>query len=76
MSVINYIGFQNWGDGLRQLLKKLDSIDAPKPLAEEGGCIAAETFLPGGVVVERADVLQSNCLPFTHVPPGSSSGFA
>ena len=41
MSDINFIGFQNWGDGLRQLLKKLASIDAPKPLAEEGGRVAA-----------------------------------
>jgi hypothetical protein len=68
MSDINFIGFQNWGDGLRQLLKKLASIDAPKPLAEEGGRVAAETFLPVGAVVQRTDVLQSNCLPFTRVP--------
>jgi hypothetical protein len=68
MSDINYIGFQNWGDGLQQLLKKLGSIDAPRPLTEEGGRVAAETFLPVGAVIEREDVLQSNCLPFSRVP--------
>jgi hypothetical protein len=68
ISDINYINFQNWSDGLRQLLKKLDTINAPKPLAQDGRRIAAETFLPTDAVIERPEILQSNCLPFIQVP--------
>ncbi len=40
-SPISYIAFnRSWADGLRQLLKKLDSISAPKALANAQWCEA------------------------------------
>jgi TIR domain-containing protein len=68
VSDINYIPFQDWGTGLQQLLKKLESCTAPRPLLDSGRQIAVETFLPLEAVLECPEVLQSNCLPFQHVP--------
>jgi hypothetical protein len=68
LSDITYIPFHNWGEGLGQLLKKLDSCNAPRPLVGEGRRIAAETFIPTDAVLEKGEILQSNCLPFERIP--------
>jgi hypothetical protein len=68
LSDITYIPFHNWCEGLSQLLKKLGSCNAPRPLVGEGRRIAAETFLPTGAVLKKNEILQSNCLPFERIP--------
>ena len=65
---ITYIPFQNWANGLSQLLKKLTALDAPRPIVNHGKEFANETFLPKQVLVEQDDVVQSNCLNFVHIP--------
>jgi len=68
-SDLNYIPFQNWQTGFQQLLKKLRSIDAPRPLTEEQGReLAVETFLPQNVLAERVEILYTNCLAFEQIP--------
>jgi hypothetical protein len=68
LSDITYIPFHNWGEGLGQLLKKLESCNAPRPLLGEGRRIAAETFIPTDAVLKKGEILQSNCLPFERIP--------
>lgn len=69
LSDINYIRFDDWAAGLKQLLKKLASIDAPKPLGESGRSIAAVTFLSScNVIQEVPETLYTNCLPVTNLP--------
>jgi hypothetical protein len=68
LSDITYIPFHNWGEGLGQLLKKLESCNAPRALLGEGRGIAAETFIPVGAVIKKTEILQSNCLPFEKIP--------
>jgi hypothetical protein len=68
LSDITYIPFHNWGEGLGQLLKKLESCNAPRPLMGEGRRIAAQTFIPTEAVLKKAEILQSNCLPFERIP--------
>jgi TIR domain-containing protein len=66
---ISYIAFnQSWADGLRRLVKKLDSIPAPKTLTD-GAAIAASTFSIGDELCEstteqvRANVIRVQTLP-------------
>ena len=68
LSDITYIPLHNWGEGLGQLLKKLESCNAPRPLLGEGRRIAAETFIPTDAVLKKGEILQSNCLPFERIP--------
>lgn len=66
---LTYIPFQNWAVGLEMLLKKLRSINAPRPLTvEEGRQLVAKTFLPQHLVVEREEPLYSNCFAFERIP--------
>jgi len=67
-SDITFIPFDTgWARGLTQLLTKLISIKAPRPLID-GAQIAAATFLPGDVVRKKPESLFTNCLPFTFIP--------
>ena len=66
---ISYIAFNHgWADGLRRLVKKLDSIAAPK-LLTDGAAIAASTFSIGDDLCEskseqvRANVIRVQTLP-------------
>jgi TIR domain len=66
---ISYIPFnRGWADGLRRLVKKLDSIAAPKRL-NNGAGIAASTFSIGDDLCEskieqaRANVIRVQTLP-------------
>jgi hypothetical protein len=65
---IAYIPFQNWANGLGQLLEKLKKIGAPRPVSVDGKKFAIDTFLPGKVLLQQEDILQSNCLKFIQVP--------
>ena len=65
---VAYIPFQNWASGLAQLLIKLDSVDAPRPLAGTGGQIAARAFLVPSAITEVEEELVSNVFAFTSVP--------
>jgi len=68
VSPLTFIPFSNWATGLQQLLAKLSSIDAPRPIAEEGKAFASETFLPPGVLASRPETLFSNCFRFRSIP--------
>lgn len=68
MSDINFIPFQSWSAGLAQLLKKLESINTPRPLGERGRDIAVETFLPKNVLRDDEETLYSNCLRVSVLP--------
>jgi hypothetical protein len=65
---INLIGFENWANGLKQLLKKLSDAGYPKPILKEGMYIAANSFLLSEAIVDAEKILKSNCLPFDTIP--------
>ena len=65
---LNFIPFQdNWAEGLKQLLKKLESTDCPQSLPN-GKRIAAETFLGNDVRSDKKETLFSNCLQIQQIP--------
>ncbi len=65
---IKFIPFQyNWAEGLKQLLKKLESINCPQSLPN-GKRIAAETFLGNDVQLAEKETLFSNCLRIEQIP--------
>ena len=65
---LKFIPFQyNWAEGLKQLLKKLKSIDCPRSLPN-GKRIAAEAFLSNDVRSEKKETLFSNCLRILQIP--------
>jgi len=67
-SSLQFIAFEdNWADGLRQLLKKLQSIGCPKSLPD-GRRVAAGTFLERDVLSDQTELLYSNCLQIETMP--------
>ena len=65
---LKFIPFQdNWAEGLRQLLKKLESINCPRALPN-GKRIAAETFLGNDVRLDEKETLFSNCFRIQQIP--------
>lgn len=66
---ISYIAFdRSWANGLRQLIKKLDSISAPKTLTN-GAAIAASTLSLGDDLCEsRTEKLRANVLRVQTIP--------
>jgi hypothetical protein len=68
ISDINYIPFVDWGAGLKQLLQKLDRVNAPKPLAAAGQQAARDALLPPDVLLEEPEPLYSNWFPFVAIP--------
>ncbi len=65
---LTFISFEhNWADGLRQLLKKLETIGCPK-LLPDGKKVAAEAFLEKDVLSDQTEALFSNCLRFENIP--------
>ena len=65
---LKFIPFQyNWADGLKQLLKKLESIDCPRSLPN-GRRVAAEVFLGNDVRSDEKETLFSNCLRVQQIP--------
>lgn len=66
---IAYIDFSKWGRGLLQLLETLERGKVPRPRQIDGKWVAAATCLPLNVTSEDlSDRLESNCLPFIHIP--------
>lgn len=59
--------YEGWAKGLKQLLEKLESIGAPRPV-NDGKQIAAETFLPKNVFNQTPEVLYANCLSLLRIP--------
>lgn len=64
---LTFIPFENWAEGFGKVLKKLESINAPK-LRNDGPQVAAETFLQQGIVNDQSEILYSNQLPFLRIP--------
>ena len=65
---LKFIPFQyNWAEGLKQLLKKLKSIDCPRSLPN-GRRVAAEAFLGNDVRSNEKETLFSNCLQVQQIP--------
>ncbi len=69
LSDLNYISFEDWGAGLKQLLAKLDKVNAPKPLESAGRVSAIEALLPPEVIVHEPEPLYSNWFQFLAIPP-------
>lgn len=69
MTDLSYLPFnRGWADGWRQLLKKLDSIHAPKAIAMESG-LAAQTFDAGaGLLTNTPEEIVTNALLIKSVP--------
>ena len=68
LSDLTYIPFdKSWDQGLKQLLKKLDQLRAPKPV-ENGGVIGASQFLHDDLLKSESECLFSNVVPFSIVP--------
>ncbi len=68
ISYKNYIPFQAWADGLAQLLKKLRSISAPRPIESGGRLFAVQAARPKRVVIPKSEELVTNLLPVTTLP--------
>ncbi|RYZ88677.1 MAG: toll/interleukin-1 receptor domain-containing protein, partial [Proteobacteria bacterium] len=69
ISDISYISFrESWAHGLRRVLKKLQSINAPQIHAQNIG-IAASTLETGGeLMLNEPETVSSNWLPFLNLP--------
>ena len=66
---LRFLLFQHgWASGLKQLLRKLKSINCPQMLCREGKRIAAETFLGTDLLSETKETLFSNCLRVLQIP--------
>lgn len=68
LSDLSYIGFERWGDGYRQLLEKLESIGAPRPLGDAGAAAATASYILGGVLRDVPETVYANCLVVTNLP--------
>src|SRR5207245_682242 len=65
---LTFIPFsRSWADGIAQLLKKLQSIGARRPL-RDGRRIAAQTFRAPEVVPAAPEPVYTNCLPVVGLP--------
>ncbi len=59
--------YKSWALGLRKLLKKLSSIDAPKPIRNGKETVAA-TFLDTGFTDDQPEEVSTNCLRILRIP--------
>ncbi len=59
--------FKSWSEGFKQLLKKLQSIDAPKPLYN-GKEIVAQVFLDNKIISKSKEKLYTNCFAVESIP--------
>ncbi|WP_419949980.1 toll/interleukin-1 receptor domain-containing protein [Candidatus Palauibacter sp.] len=67
-SDITFVPFwESWAVGLRQLLKKLASVDAPKG-TRDGAQIAANAYLPHDLIRSEPELLYANLLNVTRLP--------
>ncbi len=67
-SDLTFIPFhRGWARGLRQLLEKLKSINAPKQL-QAGRTFAIESFLPRNILSASSEPVFGNCLVYSGIP--------
>jgi hypothetical protein len=59
--------YKSWATGLKKLLKKLSSINAPRPL-RNGKEIAAGVYLNTGFIGDEPETVSTNCLRVLKVP--------
>jgi hypothetical protein len=59
---------ESWAKGYAQVLKKLSSLGAPRPV-QNGREIAASVFLPTDVVVPEAEIIRTNLFSVERIPP-------
>lgn len=65
---INYIPFTpNWATGLRALIKKLESVNAPRTL-NEGLRLAKQSMVVDNMIKNEPETLISNCYEITKLP--------
>ena len=65
---INYIPFTpSWAEGLTILVKKLESIDAPRVL-NDGPRVAVESIVASSAVRDEPEELLSNCFEIVQTP--------
>lgn len=65
---INYIAFSpSWADGLASLLKKLQSVAAPRVL-NDGPRVAVESIVASSAVRDEPEDLLSNCFEVVQTP--------
>jgi hypothetical protein len=69
MSDISWISFrESWADGLRRLLKKLESLDAPRIHAGNSAIAKAALERGASLIAQKPEQLTTNLLPFVQVP--------
>ena len=69
LSDISWISFrESWADGLRRLLKKLESLNAPRVHAGNSAIAKAALERGASLVVQKREPLTTNLLPFVEVP--------
>jgi len=68
VSDLTFIPFERWSEGLAQLLKKLESINTPRPLMDHGRAAALDAVLAEPVLVDRRDPVFTNWFPFLQIP--------
>lgn len=69
LSDLSYIPFEpSWAQGLTKLVEKLQSIEAPTPLAD-GRKVVAEWFRSREDVAHQPERIWTNLVEFKHVPP-------
>lgn len=65
---VAYIPFASWSAGFAKLLKKLNSVDTPRPLLGSGRGIAATAFLKHNVKTHDREDIVSNLFSFAVIP--------
>lgn len=69
LSDISWIPFrESWADGLRRLLKKLESLNAPRIHAGNSAIAKAALERGASLLVHKSEPLTTNLLPFIQVP--------
>jgi hypothetical protein len=65
---LNYVPFERWSTGFRQLLESLEKMGAPKADAAAGAKVAVATFLPPEVTSDTPESVYANALVVEQVP--------
>lgn len=69
LSDISWISFrESWADGLRRLLKKLESLNAPRIHAGNSAIAKAALERGSSLLTQESEPLTTNLLPFLQVP--------
>jgi len=69
LSDISWISFRDgWADGLRRLLKKLESLSAPRIHAGNSSTAKAQLVQGPPLLVQTPETLVTNWMPFIQVP--------